>query len=50
MARYHDPKTGKTVEADNKKSAIAQMAKEDTPKPSIEKKVAKVSKSTKEEK
>lgn len=49
MAKYNDPKTGQTVEANNSKSAIAQMAEKDTPKPSVKKKVAKVSKTTKKE-
>ena len=44
MAKYHDPKTGKTVEAKNLNEALQKMAPKVTPKPTIKKKVSKSSK------
>jgi hypothetical protein len=48
MTKYNDPKTGKTVEAKNKREAMQRLSPKVTKKPDTPKKVSKVSKSDKE--
>ena len=49
MAKYHNPKTGKTVEAKNLNEALQKMAPKVTKKPTSKKKVSEVSETTKDE-
>ena len=48
--KYHNPKTGKTVEAKNRDEALEKMATRKPKTSSTEKKTSKADKATKEEK